>query len=194
MIRPAVLLAALLCAGCAYRGSATDFDPKELRSGEGWLVSAEAPVVIQKDKEGCGAAVLAMELAAWRVPATQEEILQACPPAPGQGIKAGALRDFARGKGLQAFIIAGDIPDLEHELSKGRPVIAGLVKPYADRKLTHYELLVAYHPQRRTVVTIDPARGWRQNSVDGFRSEWEPSGRLLLILFPSTKDGNRTSD
>jgi ABC-type bacteriocin/lantibiotic exporter with double-glycine peptidase domain len=185
MPKRTVVLAVLLSAGCAYRGSATDFDPKELQRGEGWLTAAEVPVILQKDREGCGAAVLAMALAAWRRPATQDEILQACPPIPGKGIQAGALRDFARRTGLQAFVLEGEISDLEHELSKARPLIVGLVKPTGDRGLTHFELVVALHRERGVIVTIDPSRGWRQNSFEGFRSEWEPAGRLLLAIFPS---------
>jgi ABC-type bacteriocin/lantibiotic exporter with double-glycine peptidase domain len=186
MLKRSVLLAALLSAGCASRGSATDFDPAELRRGDGWLTATEVPVVLQKDQEGCGAAALAMALAAWRLPTTQDEILKACPPVPGQGIKAGALRDFARGKGLQAFVFHGEISDLEHELAKARPVIVGLVKPSGNRGLTHFELVVALHRERRTIVTIDPARGWRRNSFEGFRSEWQPAGLLLLAIFRDT--------
>ena len=194
MLKQCLLLTLLLSAGCAYRGSATDFDPKELRQEAGWLIATEVPEVLQKDREDCGAAVLAMALSAWKLPTSQDEIGRACPPAPGQGIKAGALRDFARQKGLQAFVIAGEMADLEHELSKARPVIAGLVKPTSNRGLTHYELVVAFHPQRRVIVTIDPARGWRRNSIEGFRSEWEPAGRLLLVLFPSQAAPLRTSN
>jgi len=185
MAKRFLLLAVLFSAGCAYRGSASDFDPKELRPGEGWLAASEVPVILQKDREGCGAAVLAMALTAWRLPTTQEEILQDCPPVRGQGIKVGALRDFARRKGLQAFVVEGEFSDFEHELSKARPVIAGLVKPYGDRGLTHFELVVAVHPARQVIVTIDPSRGWRQNSFEGFRAEWEPAGRVLLAIFPS---------
>jgi hypothetical protein len=32
------------------------------------------------------------------------------------------------------------------------------------------------------VVTLDPAEGWRQNSLDGFLKEWKPSGRLALVV------------
>jgi len=183
MIRAAAILAVALSAGCAYRGSATDFDPGELRHGAGWLAATPVPVVLQKDREDCGAAVLAMALAAWRVPASLEEIKQAWPPAPGVGIKAAALRDFACRKDLRAFVIEGRIADLEYELSKSRPVIAGLVKPYATRGLTHYECVVALHPERRVIVTLDPVHGWRQNSYEGFEAEWAPAGHLLLVIF-----------
>jgi len=185
MLKRLAVLTTLLSAGCAYRGTATDFDPRELRSEEGWLIATELPVVLQKDREDCGAAALAMALAAWHLSTCQDEIAQACPPIPGQGIKAGTLRDFARQKGIQAFVLKGEMADLEHELSKARPVIAGLVKPFASRGLTHYEVVVALHPASRRIVTIDPAHGWRQNTFEGFRTEWEPAGCLLLVLSPA---------
>ena len=69
MLKRSWLLALFLSAGCAYRGSATDFDPKELKQDAGWLIAADVSEVLQKDREDCGAAVLAMALSAWKVPA-----------------------------------------------------------------------------------------------------------------------------
>jgi len=181
----ATLALFLVSAGCGYVGRATEFDPEELRRGGGWVAATNAPVILQKSTDDCGTAVLAMALAAWQVPTSPDEISKACARAPAGGISAGALRDFARRKGLQAFLIEGQISDLEHELSKGRPVIAGLVKPYARHGLTHYELVVALHPERQVIVTIDPARGWRQNTYEGFLEEWAPAKRPLLVLFRS---------
>jgi hypothetical protein len=79
-------------------------------------------------------------------------------------------------------MIHGSWADLRRELLMGRPVIVGLVKSTAGGPVTHYELVVALHPRERRVVTLDPAHGWRQNTVDGFLTEWEATTGLLLVF------------
>jgi hypothetical protein len=59
----------------------------------------------------------------------------------------------------------------------------GLVKSHTGGTVTHYELVVGIHPDRKTVVTLDPARGWRENSFEGFTAEWEPAARLMIVIF-----------
>ena len=112
------------------------------------------------------------------------EVRTAVGPPSRDGIKAGRLRDFARGRGLAAYLVHGEVADLEHEVRQGRPVLVGLAKPTGRKGyvLTHYEVVVGYHPARRVVVTLDPALGWRQNSLDGFLAEWKPAGRLALVV------------
>jgi hypothetical protein len=57
-----------------------------------------------------------MVLGYWKRPATRDGIVAANPPAPDRGIKAAALRDFARQQGMQAFVIQGQFPDLDREI------------------------------------------------------------------------------
>ena len=179
---PLIVLIGWASAGCAYLGTAETFDPAELKAEPGWIAVEGVPVILQRDREDCGAAALAMALAYWGVPSSLEEVARDCPPEPGQGIKAGTLRDYARRKGLQAFLIRGNLIDVRKELSSGRPLLVGLVKPYAGGGLTHFELIVGFHPERMELATLDPARGWRKNGVDGFLAEWEPAGHLTLVL------------
>ncbi|HEX7896677.1 MAG TPA: cysteine peptidase family C39 domain-containing protein, partial [Planctomycetota bacterium] len=119
MKTPLAVLMVLASAGCAYLGSAESFDPAELAREPGWIAVADVPVFLQREREDCGAAALAMALAYWRVPTSAEEVARDCPPVPGQGIKAGTLRDYARRKGLQAFLIRGTLVDVQKELSRG---------------------------------------------------------------------------
>jgi len=103
-------------------------------------------------------------------------------PAPARGLKAGRLRDFARAHGLESFLLHGELTDLSRELQNGRPVLVGLAKPQRRGVLTHYEVVVALHPERQLVVTLDPDRGWQQNDVAGFLAESQPTGRLALVV------------
>jgi hypothetical protein len=80
-------------------------------------------------------------------------------------------------------------------LSKHRPVLVGLVKPYVNSLARHYEVVVALHPERQLVVTLDPAHGWRSNTYEGFFAEWDPSKRLTLVAFtPAGKSPNPKSN
>jgi ABC-type bacteriocin/lantibiotic exporter with double-glycine peptidase domain len=173
-----------LAAGCAsgYTGEARDFAPARLASEPGWVALRGVPLERQVEEADCGAAAIAMVIAYW-TGSDPRAIAARLRPAPERGIPAGRLRDLARARGLAAFIVRGAVADLERELAAGRPVVVGLVKPYGEKKvLTHYEVVVGFHRQKKRVVTLDPASGWRENRLDAFLREWEPSKRLALVV------------
>ncbi len=180
--RAAVPALAALLAGCSYMGSARGFDPAGMEDDPGWIAVRDVPLVLQEADSDCGAAALAMALNYWGVPATRQEIFEAC-GAPAGGIRAEDLRAFARKQGLKAYIIAGELSDFEKELSKRRPLIVGLVKPHATFALTHYEVVAGIHPGKGLVVTLDPAAGWRQNTREGFLTEWGYARRMTMVVF-----------
>lgn len=174
----------LLISGCApYSGSARPIDPARV-SEPGWLDAAGVPLVRQQRYADCGAAAMAMVASFWRGPTTEDDILAITPASATRGIKAGHLRATAQKLGLRAFLIEGTFRDLEHELSRGRPVLVGLVKPHGRETRSHYEVVVAVHPGKRKVVTLDPAAGWRENSYEGFVAEWQPAQRTTLVVLP----------
>lgn len=165
-----------LLAGCSpYLGTAQEWDPASA-DPEVLLVSGLTPVR-QTDSTGCGPAALAMVLRFHGDPHLDEELR-----ADSTGVTARELRDRARRHGFKAHLIEGDLIDLEEHLRKGRPLIVGLVKPCLSGAKPHYEVVAGIDPVRRRIATVDPARGWTLNSVEGFLEEWEGSGRVLLIL------------
>lgn len=172
---------ALVLTGCSsYAGGARDFSPARLAE-RGWVVARGVPLEEQEAESDCGAAAIAMVVSFW----TGERaggLADSLRPASERGIPAGRLRDFARGRGLSAFLVRGRVADLEHELGRGRPVIVGLVKPQLRGVITHYEVVVAFHPARRIVVTLDPDHGWRQNRLADFLAEWRPAKELALVV------------
>jgi ABC-type bacteriocin/lantibiotic exporter with double-glycine peptidase domain len=176
------LLWLLGCAGCAsYLGSARDFSPSTLDSEAGWIAVRSVPWFEQRGKHDCGAAAIAMVVSHW-TGAAAEHVAAALRPASNSGIQAQRLRTVAQAHGLAAFLVHGRLDDLAHELDQGRPVLVGLAKPHRDGLLPHYEVVVAFHRQKQLVVTLDPAAGWRQNTVDGFVAEWKPAGFLALVV------------
>jgi hypothetical protein len=182
----AVVTCDLGLAACVstYRGSATPIERAELRSDAGWIVVDGVPWIAQRDREECGAASAAMVLAFWNVPATLDAVKGECPPQRDLGIRAGDLRDFVRRQGLQAYLIHGELDDLEHELARGRPVIVGLERQRSDGAVTHYAVVVAIHPAGGRVALLDPASGLQQDSWAGFLAEWQPVGRPALVVIP----------
>ena len=181
-LRPAAL-AALFLSGCStYLGGSRPVEPSEL-AAPGWIAVTNVPHIAQEGGMDCGAAALAMVLVHWKAVQGIEEVRAACPPDPERGIEAGALREFATKKGLQAFLIKGDFKVFEKELSRGRPVLVGMLKRTLKGLVTHFEVVVGYHPERGEVVTLDPSLGLRVNDESGFTEEWELAKRLTLVIF-----------
>jgi len=179
------LLVALVCvgaAGCAsYAGTARDIAPATLDREPGWLQVRGVAFLPQVAESDCGAAAVDMVVSYWK-DSRPGAVAATLRPAPARGLAAARLRDAARAHGLASFVIPGQLADLEHEIERGRPVLVGLVKPQRKGALTHYEVVVGLHRARRIVVTLDPAEGLRQNSYDGFLAEWQPAGRLAVIV------------
>jgi len=127
-----------------------------------------------------------MVLGRWGIPDAAPEIRAAVPSSDEHGAAAGALRTFARDKGLRAFLISGAPSDLEHELRAQRPVLVGLVQRYSGaRALTHYEVVIGLDTTTRRVLLLDPARGPREDQLASFDEEWRAAGRLTLVVAPS---------
>ena len=136
----------------------------------------------QQSENDCGAAALSIMLGRWGIAAHPADILSALPGNPGEGIPAGDLRDFARARGLGAFVIRGEVRDLENELALQHPVLVGLILRQGDRGLPHYEVVAGINPGARRLFMLDPARGPREDGYDGFLAEWEQSGRVTLVV------------
>lgn len=192
---PLLACVALLHASCVsgYRGPAVDTSPRELQAECGPTAIHDVELVEQQGRDDCGAAALAMVLSYWQIETCCDDVRAACPPEPGVGITAKALRDHSRELGLPAYLVHGELADLEHEIGCGRPVLVGLAQLYSDLAYTHYAVVVGINLPNDRVVTLDPARGWQKYTVRGFLDEWEPIGRpAMVFLGPSTTASARS--
>lgn len=170
-------------AGC-YHGTSRVVSPGDLGRDRGWVVVDGLRLIRQRADRDCGAAALAMMLQRWLVPASADEILRAVHVESDHGITVGALREFARQKGLNAFVIKGELADLVNEVGLNRPVLVGLVQRVGDRALSHYGVVAGINQTTRHVLLLDPARGMRQDGFDGFVAEWDRAGRPTLVIVP----------
>jgi len=189
LLRTVLIATAVVTVGCGYQGTATAVDPEEFNLDPGWISVKDVQFQRQVSDNDCGAASVAMVLTHWGLPATPQDIAAACPPSPA-GSRAGHLRDLVKSRGLKAFLVHGTLDDLNKELSAKRPVIVGLVKPYATNALDHYEVVVAINPWKKLVATLDPAGGPRQNTYAGFLQEWEPAKCLTLVVIGKDPAGD----
>jgi hypothetical protein len=176
--------ACLLLTGC-YAGTAQAISPHEVAADPGWLLVPGVPLIRQSGRSDCGAAALAMVLGYWSRPTSVQEIDARDPEAAAHGWKAGQLRDLAREKGLQAFVVSGRLSDLTTEIGQRRPVLVGVVQRYGkDQSRAHYQVVIGIHPARRLILTLDPAAGWRQDTLEGFAREWIPTQQVTLVFLP----------
>jgi ABC-type bacteriocin/lantibiotic exporter with double-glycine peptidase domain len=173
---------ALTLAGC-YTGSARTVSPASIAADPGWLLVGSVPFYEQRGDRDCGAAALAMVLRYWQIAVTPQEIASAHRTGGARGLRAGELRDFARSRGLEAFLVTGDAADLKSELAHGRPLLIGLGKRHGPKTLAHYEVLVGMHRDGNRLLTLDPAHGLRENSREGFATEWAAARQLALVIF-----------
>jgi hypothetical protein len=175
-----LLLAASTSACNVYAGSAKTLKPQELTEEPGWIAVKGVPDLRQVDEHDCGPTALTMVLSFWQ-PERRGQTLGL--PLDRQ-ITVGEMRDVAREHGFSSFVVEGKPEDLVFELEHGRPVIVGVAKQTLKNAVTHYEVVVGMNKQSQRVATLDPAAGYRQNSFSGFLTEWQATGRVLLVVVP----------
>ncbi|HMF41433.1 MAG TPA: cysteine peptidase family C39 domain-containing protein [Polyangia bacterium] len=149
----------------------------------GWLFVDGVPFVAQRSERDCGAAALAMVLRYWRVDADVDGLVAAVPAARDRGLKAGELRELARARGLDAFVIKGEPDHLLQEIRARRPIIVGLAQRAGRETIGHYEVVIGFNHARLQILTLDPAAGWRVSSYQDFAAEWAGAQQLTLIVF-----------
>ncbi len=158
----------------------------------GIVVSAttSAPVVLEvpfvpQSQALCGGAAAAMVLRYWGERDVFAEDFAGLIRPARDGIEAGRLASALAGRGFVAHVAAADLESVSHHLARGRPPIL-LVELGGGRR--HYVVAVAW--SGRLVLVHDPAdrpfRVWAQDELD---KAWARTGRLMLIVLPSSPGG-----
>jgi ABC-type bacteriocin/lantibiotic exporter with double-glycine peptidase domain len=160
--------------------------PSEIDAADGWELVSGVPFVEQHSRHDCGPAALAMVLRYWGVTVGVEEVVAGGRPASAaeRGMRAGELRDYARARGLDAFVVKGEPGDLRAQIDRRRPLIVGLAQSEPGGTIVgHYEVVIGFNHRRRLILTIDPAAGWRESSFEAFAVEWSGAEQLALVVF-----------
>ena len=181
MFRQAIPICALLLAFCAA------------------LIAAAAPGLwldvpfVRQEKDGCGAASIAMVMQYWshyrqmQIPpqsADPVEIQRALYSSNAHGIYASSMQRYFEQNGFQTFALKGDLPDLRHHLEKGRPLIVAL-KPGSGHLSLHYVVVAGLNWEQGLVLVNDPAqRKLLKQDRSSFEREWTAAGNWFLLAVP----------
>jgi ABC-type bacteriocin/lantibiotic exporter with double-glycine peptidase domain len=147
---------------------------------------------IRQEKDGCGAASIAMVMQYWRTQqskpidssADATEIQRALYSSKDHGIHASDLEHYFLQNGFQTFAFAGKRDDLKQHLEKGRPLIVAL-KPSALETSLHYVVVVGIDPAQDVVYVNDAAqRKLLKHEWPGFEKQWSAVGHWTLLALP----------
>ncbi len=160
----------------------------------GTAVAAEPPGVwldvpfVRQEKNGCGAATIAMVMQYWQrqqgQPATADaaEIQRVLYSRHAQGIYASDLERYLQEHGFRTFAVRGQWEDLRHHLREGRPLIVALKPGHGD---LHYAVVTGLDWVRSVVLLNDSARRklFKQHRSE-FEREWKAAGNWTLLAVP----------
>jgi len=161
-----------------------------LATGAGSGVWLDVPYIHQ-EKEGCGAAALAMVLQYWNQKGTAlspertdaERIQRELHSKEAHGIRASAMEQYLRESGFSPYIFRGEWSDLTSHIEKGRPLIAS-IQPGGKSSL-HYVVVVGTEREHEAVLLNDPERGklFRVERSE-FEKEWLRTDNWTLLAVP----------
>jgi len=145
---------------------------------------------IPQEKNGCGAASIAMIMQYWEqqqgrsADANAGEIQRELYSRPAHGIYASDLERYLEQRGFRTFALRGDWNDLKQHLSKGRPLIVAL-EPSSVGGPLHYVVVAGLDDQQGIVMLNDPAqRKLLKESRSNFEREWSAAGKWTLLAVP----------
>jgi predicted double-glycine peptidase len=154
-------------------------------------VSVDVPFVRQ-EKNGCGPASLAMLVQYWmRQDASiraedgdAASIYRELYSAEAKGVYASAMTRYLEQRGFQTYVFQGELEDLRHHLSKGRPLVVCLNQGGHDT--LHYVVVAGVEGD--FVAINDPAdRKLRKVDRRSFLRSWAAAGNWTLLAVPRSK-------
>jgi ABC-type bacteriocin/lantibiotic exporter with double-glycine peptidase domain len=174
---------------CGAIFSAMLFSPMLLASEPGvWL---DVPF-IKQEKDGCGAATIAMVMQYWfkqqgkvvdpaaDAAAIQRELFS----AKDHGIRAADMERYFQQHGFRTFAFAGKWDDFQRHLEKGRPLIVAL-KPSNLESSLHYAVVVGIDPAEDVVLLNDAAQRKLLKEERGtFQKKWRAVKNWTLLAVP----------
>ena len=146
---------------------------------------------VKQEKDGCGAASIAMVMRYWQQQQKRSEnpnaeyghIQQALLSQGAHGIFASDMERYFQENGFATFSFTGDWATLTHHLQKGRPLIVSL-KPGSHLPM-HYVVVAGVNENERVVLINDPAqRKLLKEESPRFEQEWKGAGHWTLLAVP----------
>jgi uncharacterized protein YvpB len=147
---------------------------------------------IRQEKDGCGAASIAMVMQYWLkqksmpvdTSADAVEIQRVLYSSKDHGIHASELEAYFQQHNYQTFAFAGKWSDLQQHLEKGRPLIVAL-KPSELEASLHYVVVVGVDPEQDVVYLNDAAeRKLLKQDRASFEKQWKAVKQWTLLALP----------
>lgn len=147
---------------------------------------------IKQEKNGCGAASIAMVMQYWQeqpggaqdASSDPADIQHALYSSEARGIYASDMERYFQEHRFRTYAFRGQWDDLKQHLSKGRPLIVAL-KPQPAESALHY-VVVAGVDWEQNVVLVNDAAQRKLLKVDRTRfvREWNGAGNWTLLALP----------
>jgi ABC-type bacteriocin/lantibiotic exporter with double-glycine peptidase domain len=162
-------------------------------------VSAEPSAIwidvafIKQDRNGCGAASIAMVMQYWssksgqpiRPNSNPDQIQQLLYSEKAKGIYAKEMDAYFKSNGFRTFIFKGEWTDLKQHLSQGRPLIVCIEENHKTESL-HYLVVVGLDDQESIVLVNDPAqRKLLKMERTEFIKAWKSTHNWTLLAVPN---------
>lgn len=153
---------------------------------------------VKQEKDGCGAASIAMVMQYWqrqqsKAPNDESDprkIQQSLYSKQAHGIYASDAETYLRQHGFRTFAFQGKWDDLRQHLAKGRPLIVALkivaLKPNSGNAPLHYVVAAGLDQEPELVLVNDPAaRKLLKQGRSDFEREWKGAGNWTLLAIPN---------
>lgn len=152
-----------------------------------WL---DVPYVKQK-QNGCGIAAIQMIARYWAEKGAAGNRGETGIPEPdsigASGMSSAEMEQYLKTRGFQVFVFSAGWNDLEHHLSRGRPLIVALA-PEGKNGRFHYAVVAGIDTPGSTILLNDPAeRKLLRTSRAQFERMWAPMNSWTLLALPSTE-------
>jgi ABC-type bacteriocin/lantibiotic exporter with double-glycine peptidase domain len=151
---------------------------------------------VKQERNGCGAASIAMVMQYWQRETGQperadsREIQRALYSRQAHGIYASDLERYMNEHGYRTFSFEGTWNDLQEQLAKGRPAIVALK---VGRNDLHYVVITGLDSREDVLLKNDPAeRKLLRQSRASFEKEWKAAANWMLLAVPQA-DGPASS-
>jgi ABC-type bacteriocin/lantibiotic exporter with double-glycine peptidase domain len=146
---------------------------------------------VKQEKNGCGAASLAMVMQYWwrqegraAGQADPDQIQRALYSRRANGIYASAMEHYLEHQGFRTFAFHGEWEILKQHLEKGRPLIVAL-QPGGGNASLHYVVVTGLDWDRGFVTVNDPAvRKLLKEDRSKFETEWKATDNWTLLAVP----------
>ncbi|PYX97738.1 MAG: hypothetical protein DMG71_02270 [Acidobacteria bacterium] len=146
---------------------------------------------VKQEKNGCGAASVAMVMQYWLgqagnaagESADAAHIQSALYSRQAKGIYGSAIESYLRDQNFRTFTLHGTWSDLQQHLEKGRPLIV-MLRP-AHQLPLHYAVVSGIDPVQELVLLNDRAeRKLQRLDRATFEKSWNAAGNWTLLAVP----------